>query len=66
LYLPARRSSATISRIKSEGLSVSVVIVTSKVTGEGTDYNFRAECRHAKLLSTRFMLREAKHRTYET
>src|SRR6476620_12333676 len=37
LYFPVRRSSATMSRMKSEGLSVSVVIVTSKAIGERAD-----------------------------
>src|SRR6266566_9021375 len=35
LYFPARTSSATMSRIKSEGLPVSVVIVIDKNIGEG-------------------------------
>ena len=40
-------------------------MVTSKVTGEGTDHNFRAGRRRAKLRSTRVMLSEAKHLTYD-
>ena len=38
-------------------------MVTSKVTGEGADHNFRAGRRRAKLRSTRVMLSEAKHLT---
>src|SRR5437762_13452706 len=37
LYFPARRSSAMMSRMKSDGLSVSVVIVASKAIGERAD-----------------------------
>jgi hypothetical protein len=41
LYFPVRKSSAMMSRIKSEGLSVSVVIGTSKLSAKAQIDNFR-------------------------
>ena len=43
LYFPVRRSSAMMSRMKSEGLSVSVVIVESKAIANVQIDNSRAE-----------------------